>query len=91
VNKELIFRRSDRALWRSFAAEVLVAVPGRDDIDHLTGTAAAVWDELEVPRSVREVTETLCEEFASPAEVVGPDVETLLEDLVKRGCTEVVR
>jgi hypothetical protein len=90
VNKESTFRRSDRVLWRSFAAEVLVAVPGRDDIDHLTGTAASVWDELEVPRSVREVTESLCEEFASPPEVVGPDVEALLQDLLRRGCLEVV-
>ena len=89
MNDRTIFRRADRVLWRSFAAEVLVAVPGRDDINQLVGTAAAVWDELEVPRTAAEVIERLCDEFASPTEVVGPDVEALLEDLVQRGCIVV--
>jgi hypothetical protein len=91
VNDRTMFRRADRVLWRSFAAEVLVAVPGRDDIDHLEGTAAAVWDELEAPRTATEVIDRLCAEFASPADVVGPDVETLLKDLVLKGCIEVTR
>ena len=86
-----MFRRAERALWRSFAAEVLVAVPGRDDIDHLEGTAAVVWDELVVPCTAREVTERMCVEFASPPDVVGPDVEVLLAELVQRGCIEVAQ
>jgi hypothetical protein len=91
VSDRTTYRRADRVLWRSFAAEVLVAVPGRDDVDHLEGTAAAVWDELDAPRTAAEVTDSLCEEFASPAAVVGPDVETLLEDLVQRGCIEAAQ
>jgi hypothetical protein len=91
VNDRTMFRRADRVLWRSFAAEVLIAVPGRDDIDHLEGTAAAVWDELKAPRTATEVTDRLCLEFASPADVVGPDVEGLLKVLVQRGCIEVTR
>jgi hypothetical protein len=88
---ETIFTRSDQSLWRSFATEVLVAVPGRDDIDQLVGTAAAIWDELDVPRTAREVAESLGGEFAAPAEVIRQDVERLLDDLVQRGCIEVAQ
>jgi hypothetical protein len=91
MNERTTFCRAERVLWRVFAGEVLVAVPGRDDIDQLEGPAAAVWYELKSPRTIDEVTESLCKGFASPAELVGPYVKSLLNDLDRRGCVEVSR
>lgn len=83
--RDRTFARSAETLTRSVGGEVLVTAPGRDQVDRLSPTAAAVWTLLEEPRTVSAVVGRLTEVFDAPAETIAGDVEALLADLVLRG------
>ena len=82
---ERVFRRSEIALTRSVAAEVLLARAGREQIDVLSGPGAVVWELLAKPRTASELAVELAELYAAPLRTVEPDVRRLLDDLEKRG------
>lgn len=51
----------------------------------LEGVAARVWQLLSEPRTVREITQTLLEEYDVEEERCRRDVEALIERLEDRG------
>lgn len=73
---------------RTAAERVILARPGREDFDVLTGPAVALWHLLEEPRSMTEVVEILCWAYQAPAEKIRRDVEELIRDLLDRGAIE---
>jgi coenzyme PQQ synthesis protein D (PqqD) len=79
------FRRSASTLWRDVGGEILLAPPGREDFDQLTGTAATVWLLLEEPQSLEELVGTLADLYGTEAESITVDVERLVSDLVQSG------
>jgi hypothetical protein len=86
------FQRSPEALTRSFGPQrdVLLASTDRDELDQLSGTSAAVWDLLRVPRTMEELIDALSEIYRTGPEAIGRDVEVLLEELVARGWVEAI-
>lgn len=80
-------RRADVAWRRSIDAVVLLA----DDADEpvaLPGTAATVWDLLEVPATVDELVAALVEVYAADPTTVTADVTALLDRLMEIGAVE---
>lgn len=80
-----LIRRSPGALWRRVVDEVLVALPGRDDIQKLVGPAAAAWALLELPRAIPELVEELSQIYGVERHRIASDVEHLVSDLLARG------
>lgn len=80
--------RSQRALWRRLPDRVLVLGDG-DDVLQLSGTAAAVWDELARPIGPAELTERLAARYRAAPEVVAADLGTLLARLLDVGALDV--
>jgi Coenzyme PQQ synthesis protein D (PqqD) len=88
---EELYMRADDILSRSFADEVLLAAPRRNEVDQLKGPAADVWDLLDRPRTLPEIIEQLKKRyFGAPVERVKDDVQALLDDLVDRGWIRAV-
>jgi Coenzyme PQQ synthesis protein D (PqqD) len=84
------FWRSPAALSRSFEEEVLLAAPGREAIDRLSGTAAAVWELLDVPRTLPDVVAALGHSYGADSATIARDVDGLVDDLLARGWLEEV-
>jgi coenzyme PQQ synthesis protein D (PqqD) len=79
------FRRSPSVPWRTVGTEVLLASPGREDFDGLSGTSATVWHLLEAPRSLQELVELLADIYATSPEAIAGEVEQLVDELLRRG------
>lgn len=82
--------RSRAALSRRVGGEVLLASPGRPDVDRLSDSAGAVWSLLEEPTPASTVVAALSDAYGIPLEQIRADVEALLADLVTRGWVEEV-
>lgn len=88
---EVIYMRTEDVLYRSFAGEVLLAAPRRNEVDQLKGPAADVWDLLDRPRTLPDVVEQLKKRYGgAPVDRVQDDVQALLDDLVERGWIRAV-
>jgi hypothetical protein len=90
MNGDAVYRHAEGVLSRSFADEVLLAAPRRDEVDQLSGPAADVWVILDQPLRVDDIVERLRKLYGAPVERVRDDVQALLNDLVERGWLEVV-
>jgi hypothetical protein len=77
--------------WRRVGDDILLAPIGRDDFDHLSGTAAVMWGMLETPSSFEELVNTLAQIYAVPAEEIAPDVKALVSDLIQRGAVQEIQ
>jgi len=74
--------------WRRVGNDILLAPIGREDFDHLSGTAAVVWSLLETPRDLDDLVSTLSEMYAVPADEIAADVKELVDSLVMQGVLE---
>ncbi len=90
MNDTTRIRRCATAIDRSVGAEVLLATADRDEVDRLSETAAAVWHTLDVVRTRSEVAELMAGSFGQELRAVRADVDSLLDELVRRGWVEVV-
>lgn len=84
------FVRSRTALWRRVGGEILLAAPGRPDVDRLSNSAGAVWTLLEEPMPASALVATLSDAYGVPRGQITGDVEALLADLQARGWVEEV-
>jgi hypothetical protein len=77
-------------LWRSFGGEALLARAGHDGIDRLSGGAWEVWELLDEPRSLAEVISILSKAHRISADVLGPRLQDVVQDLLRRRWIEEV-
>lgn len=82
------FRRAVGVASRLATDRVIVARPGREDFDALTGPAVAVWHLLQEPRTPREIVDTLAWAYQAQRDQIERDVESLLRELLERGAIE---
>ena len=76
---------SQDVLFRSAGPDVLLAPPGRDDFELLSGTAGVVWRLLETPRTVAELVNVLADLYGTNRESITTDVNPLIGELLERG------
>ncbi|MGH2785239.1 MAG: PqqD family protein [Actinomycetota bacterium] len=82
------YRRAIGIPSRTVADRVILARPGREDFDALTGAAVAIWNLLQEARTENELIETLAWAYQVPRSDIERDVHALLEDLLERGVIE---
>jgi len=87
---DLVYKHAEGVLSRSYADEVLLAAPRRNEVDQLSGPAADVWVVLDRPLRIDDIVERLTKLYGAPVERVRDDVQALLDDLVERGWLQVV-
>jgi hypothetical protein len=80
-----MFVQSPSTPWRRVGDDILLAPEGRDDFDHLSGTAAVVWSLLDAPASLQSLVSSLGELYSVPAESIADEVDALVADLTRRG------
>lgn len=84
------FRRSPSVITRSVGDEIVAAVPARDDFHCLSGTALAMWDLLEIPRTLPELAGIASAAYSTEPERIISDIDLLLDDLIAQGLVEEV-
>jgi hypothetical protein len=62
--------------------DVIVGAPREESLQSLSGTASAVWDLLECPRSYPNLVGTLSHAYSVQADVIASDIKSLLDDLL---------
>jgi Coenzyme PQQ synthesis protein D (PqqD) len=75
---------------RRIGDDVLLAPLGREDFDHLSGTAAVVWTLLETPCTMAELIDELAGLYSASAEGIGTDVDALIAVLIESGAVQVL-
>jgi len=78
------------APWRRVGGGVIVAPPGREDFDLLSGPAAATWLLLDTDMSVTELRRALASSLDLSGGPAPAEVEGVLADLASRGLVEDV-
>ena len=78
------------APWRRVGDGVIVAPPGRQDFDLLSGPAAATWLLLDTGMSVAGLTRALTSSLDLSEGPASAEVDAVLADLASRGLVEDV-
>lgn len=81
--------RAVGATFRDLGREVIIAPPGRDDFEALSGPAIDVWSLLTTPRTVPEIVEVLARRYRSDEGEIERDVRALLDRLESSKAIEV--
>ena len=84
------FRQSPSTPWRRVGGDVILAPPGRDDFDVLSGTGADVWELLDQPSTTLELVHVLAGLYEVPADEIASDVERLIETLLESKALEEI-
>lgn len=82
------YRRSGSAVWRHSHDGVLVLANLDQEVVALTGTADDLWQLLDTPRTLDQVSGLLAEAYAGSPEQITADLARLLADLVERRVLE---
>jgi hypothetical protein len=65
--------------------DALLAPPGREDFDLLSGSGGHVWRLLEAPMTIRDLVEALSGAYKAPPEGIAEELEPFVRGLVDRG------
>ena len=88
IAERVLFRRVAGVPSRTVADRVILARPGREDYDALTGSAVAIWNLLQEPRTLIELVDTLAWAYQAPRAEIERDIRALIGDLLERGLVE---
>lgn len=88
IAERALFQRVAGVPSRTVADRVIIARPGREDYDALTGPAVAIWNLLQEPRTLSELVDTLAWAYQAPRDEIERDIRALLGDLLERGAVE---
>ncbi len=84
------FRQRPDALQRNLPDEVLVTRPVREHVTQLSGPAVVIWNLLDVPRTVPQLTASLARAYGmSEGQIIG-GIHAVLNDLIARELVEEV-
>lgn len=77
--------RGVEVLWRRNPGEVVFLALGDDEVVRLPGTGAALWDHLTHAVALDDLATRLARDFSADSHQVATEVQTLLDELVRRG------
>jgi hypothetical protein len=89
LSPESVLSRNERLTWRVLGGEAVVLVPDVAMLHRLNPTGTRCWELVDGTRSLAEVGENLCSEYAVAAEAVVADLQDWAADLVAAGLVEV--
>jgi hypothetical protein len=75
-------------LSRRVGNERLLALPDRDEIDTVNGTGGTLWELLETPGTVADLSKALAEIYETSSEALVPEVSRFIGVLLERQLVE---
>lgn len=86
IDRNAVLTRSENVLEAQMGGDDTVLLgPDSDTYFGLEGTAAAVWETLETPRTLPELAAALAEEYDADAKTIERDVTPFLTDMIASG------
>lgn len=82
------WRRHPANLTRRLPDGWLILAPSAETPVLLSGSAAALWDALELPSSTPRIVSAICDTFHGDPEQIEIDVRRALAELVEWGIVE---
>ncbi len=79
------FRQDDRLPCQELDGQAVIVVPARSEMHVLDEVGTFLWTQLRRPRSVQELTESVCGEFDVGPERAERDVRAFLDALAGKG------
>lgn len=85
-----VYQPSEDVVSRDVMGELIIVplVSGigdmEDEIYTLNDTGKAVWEKMDGKKSIKEIAESLAEDFDAPAADIERDVQGLIGELVRR-------
>ena len=83
------YRRHPSAIWRATRSFLVAALPPAPP-SRVVGSAAAIWNALEAPRTLDDVVDDLVVATGAERATISRDVTALVGELVHLGLVEVV-
>jgi hypothetical protein len=90
IEREASLRQVPSVLQRDLGDEVLLALPGRSDVDVLTGGAAMVWRLLDRPVAASELIDAVAGTEEADRTELRAELDGVVADLRGRGLIEEV-
>lgn len=84
------FRQRPSVIMRSIGDEICAVAPEREDFHRLSGTALALWDLLEVPRTLPELVRIASAIYSTEPGRIASDIDPWVDDLIAKGLVEEV-
>lgn len=84
MNNSDIYRHADEALLEDMDGELLLYHPPSAMTLHLNGSSAVVWQLCDGKRSIAEIVQLVTEAYPEQAEQIPGDVQSVIEDLLRR-------
>jgi hypothetical protein len=91
LDPEALFVRSPEALWRQAGRVVLVRTVSEPHVVELFDTGVLLWLALVEPITARALAAELAAVVDVPVEIVAPDVQSAIADLLRRGVVTQVQ
>ena len=82
-------QREPSAAWRVIDGEAVMVLPGTGKVHTLNEVGTRFWELVDGQRTLEEIAAALADEFDAPAERIGADCRTFVEELTARGLLTV--
>jgi hypothetical protein len=90
LTESSVLRRSSRTAWQSFERELVVLDMPTRTLLGVNAVGGLVWDRLDGAATLGAIARAIADEYQQSAEQVLRDVQQFVQDLLARGCVEVV-
>lgn len=88
ADKTRRYRQRARVAWREIDGEAVLVDPVRGRMLVLNDTGLFLWEALESPRNLAQLTAALCEAFDVESAQAGRDVAAFVDSLAERNLVE---
>lgn len=86
--KEACYKRSDKAMFASVGSDIVALHLENGFCFGMVNVGAAVWDLLEEPATLGQITERLVQEYDVEPETCRAEVAQFLDELQNEGLVE---
>jgi hypothetical protein len=90
LSEDSVLRRSNRTAWQTFETELVVLDMPTRTLLGVNAVGGLVWDRLDGATTLGAIACGIAAEYEQPAEQVFRDVQQFAQDLIARGCLELV-
>jgi hypothetical protein len=90
LTEDSVLRRSSRAAWQTFESELVVLDMPTRTLLGVNPVGGLVCNRLDGATPLGAIARGIATEYAQPAEQVFRDVQQFAQDLIARGCLELV-
>lgn len=81
ITDETIVIRSDKTAWQIVQERVVVVTPETKRIHILYGSGSKIWQCLDKPRDIQQISKVICDEYDVNHEQAQKDIKDFIQQL----------